>query len=225
MAEETKLKKLSLYELLSKPISEEAIQRSVGAKTGKGYDTTGYGYQFLVNRFNDVLGIGGWEWHFEESKEDRIEGNFKSGGKYYELTGNATITIFANKIFGLDRDISHSETGGHRSATVADARKGASTNAFKKTAGFFGVGKQAFEKSIDEDNQEQAEIKKSSVSSKEKETKKASLEETIAMIRSTGDIATLENWGKKIEAGNFWNDIQKKAILSNIDEKIKELKK
>jgi hypothetical protein len=159
MAEEIKNK--TLYELLSAPLPEEAIQRTEKEKTKKGYDTTGFGYQFIVNRFNEVLGIGGWNWSFVESKEDRIEGEYSSSkAKYYDLTGEATITIFANNKFNLIESLSHSETGGHKSATIADAKKGASTNALKKTAGFFGVGRQAFEKTIDDDNKEQNEGKK-----------------------------------------------------------------
>jgi len=42
--------------------------------------------------------------------------------------------------------------GGHTSMAEADARKGAYTNAFKKAAAFFGVGRQAYEGSLDDDN-------------------------------------------------------------------------
>jgi hypothetical protein len=41
--------------------------------------------------------------------------------------------------------------GGHVASSEADARKGAYTNAFKKAAAFFGVGKQAYEGSLDDD--------------------------------------------------------------------------
>jgi hypothetical protein len=42
--------------------------------------------------------------------------------------------------------------GGHLASSEADARKGAFTNAFKKAAAFFGVGRQAYEGSLDDDN-------------------------------------------------------------------------
>ncbi len=42
--------------------------------------------------------------------------------------------------------------GGHVASAEADARKGAYTNAFKKAAAFFGVGRQAYEGSLDDDN-------------------------------------------------------------------------
>jgi hypothetical protein len=59
-----------------------------------------------------------------------------------------------------EKEITHSEFGGHRSSDLTDAFKGASTNALKKASAFFGVGKEAFEGTIDEDNTNQPEIKK-----------------------------------------------------------------
>ena len=142
-----------LYAKLSAALSKEAVQRSTGAKTGKGYDTTGYGYQYIVNRFNEVLGIGGWNWSFKEV--ERAEGAYRSGQKFYAISGEATITLFLEE----GKSIAHTEYGGHQSASITDALKGASTNALKKTAAFFGVGKAAFEKTIDEDNANQPAIK------------------------------------------------------------------
>ena len=142
-----------IYELLSADMPKEAVQNSKKEETRKGYDTSGFQYQYLVNRFNEVLGIGGWEWNFVEM--ERAEGAYKSGQKFYSITGGATITIFLEN----DKKISHTEFGGHQSAFYTDALKGASTNAFKKTAAFFGVGKQAFEGTVDEDYRKQPEIK------------------------------------------------------------------
>jgi hypothetical protein len=42
--------------------------------------------------------------------------------------------------------------GGPLASSEADARKGSYTNAFKKAAAFFGVGRQAYEGSLDDDN-------------------------------------------------------------------------
>jgi len=142
-----------LYEDLSKALPKEAIQKSKSSDTHKGYDTTGYGYQYIVNRFNEVLGIGGWNWDFKEI--ERAEGAYRSGQKFYSITGSATITVILDE----GKTISHTEFGGHQSASITDALKGASTNALKKTASFFGVGKQAFEKTIDEDNTDQPAVK------------------------------------------------------------------
>ena len=54
-----------LYQLLSVPFPESCIQRTEGRITGRGYDTTGIAYQFVVNRLNEVLGVGGFRVHRE----------------------------------------------------------------------------------------------------------------------------------------------------------------
>jgi hypothetical protein len=207
-----------LYEELSKPITgKNAVQRSTGTKTGKGYDTTGYGYQFIVNRFNEVLGLGGWNWSFEEV--ERAEGAYKSGTKFISITGKATITVSLP-----DGEISHSEYGGHQSSNLTDALKGASTNALKKTASFFGVGKDAFEGSIDEDNQDQPEIKKPATSSKPKTDDQATLEQTLLMIDGLEDIKVLNVWKKKLEANKTIGEVQKRVINGRLEKRIEELK-
>ena len=155
MTKETSLLETkNIYEELSKPLPKEGIQRSKTADTRKGYDTTGYGYQYIVNRFNEVLGIGGWNWNFVEM--ERAEGTYKSGQKFYSITGGATITIYLE---AEKNKVCHTEFGGHQSSSITDALKGASTNALKKSAAFFGVGKDAFEGTVDEDNSKQPEIK------------------------------------------------------------------
>jgi hypothetical protein len=220
MAEKTKeyledIKKL--YAELSKPLVKNAIQRSKGADTKKGYDTTGYGYQFIVNRFNEVLGIGGWNWSFEEI--ERAEGQYKSGTKFISITGKATITISLP-----EGEVSHSEYGGHQSSNLTDALKGASTNALKKTSAFFGVGKDAFEGSIDEDNQDQPEIKKPATSSKPKTDDQATLEQTLLMIDGIEDIKTLNVWKKKLETNKTLGEVQKRVINGRLEKRITELK-
>ena len=207
-----------IYALLSAPLPEEAVQRSKGSETHKGYDTTGYGYQFIVNRFNDVMGIGNWNWIFEEL--ERAEGSYKSGQKFFMITGKATITL---SIEG--KEISHTEFGGHQSASITDALKGASTNAFKKTAAFFGVGKQAFEKTIDEDNAEdKKEIKKLKTTGSETKVKKT-LEETLLMVDAIPDLKTLEKWAKQLETTTAWTDVQKRVIGGRLESRKAELSK
>jgi len=220
MAEKTKelitdLK--TLYAELSKPLIKNAIQRSKGADTKKGYDTTGYGYQFIVNRFNEVLGLGGWNWSFKEI--ERAEGAYKSGTKFISITGEATITLSLP-----DGEVSHTEYGGHQSSNLTDALKGASTNALKKTASFFGVGKDAFEGSIDEDNQDQPEIKKPATSSKPKTDDQATLEQTLLMIDGIEDIKTLNVWKKKLETNKTLGEVQKRVINARLEKQIGDLK-
>lgn len=134
----------NLYYKLSAKFPEASIQRTKKSETRKGYDTTGISYQFIVNRFNEVFGIFGW------SNDNEIiavyEGKFKSGQPYYDVTIQVTITINEGSLV-----TKRSCYGGHISSSYGDACKGAMTNAFKKTAALFGVGKEAYEGTIDED--------------------------------------------------------------------------
>jgi hypothetical protein len=213
--QKSKAGNISLYKELSKPLDEKAIQRSKGIDTKKGYDTTGYGYQFIVNRFNEVLGIGGWNWSFEEI--ERAEGTYKSGIKFISITGKATITLKLP-----EGEISHSEYGGHQSSNLTDALKGASTNALKKTAAFFGVGKDAFEGSIDEDNQKQPEIKKPAI--KKEGGDDGTLQQTLKMIDLIKDIETIEKWKEKLQKSSKLGEVQKRVITARLDNQLEKLK-
>ena len=59
----TSAEKKAIYAALAKPFDEHCIQRTEGRLTGRGYDTTGIGYQHIANRLNEVLGVGGWRAH------------------------------------------------------------------------------------------------------------------------------------------------------------------
>jgi len=135
------------YESLSAPLPEKAIQRTQKEKTRKGYDTTGYGYQFVVNRFNEAFGLFGWT--MEWTKEKEIQGTYSNGAPKCEIVFECRITIRDG-----EKTNSRVATGGHVSSNWVDAYKGAKSNSFKKCAAMFGVGKAAFEGSIDEDNQD-----------------------------------------------------------------------
>jgi len=121
---------------------KEAEQRTSKLETRKAYDTSGYGYQFCVNRFNEVCGDK-WGFHYKILKE--IQGKFNSGAPFYDLTVEVAIWVgdpINNRVC----------VGGHISILYADALKGAITNAFKKAAAFWGVGRQAYEGTMDDDN-------------------------------------------------------------------------
>ena len=53
---------------------------------------------------------------------------------------------------------------------------------------------------------------------------KTKLEETLAMVDVSMDIATLEKWKEGVEKGKSWKDVQKRVIIARIDARIKELK-
>lgn len=141
----------NIYEALSAPLPEEAVDRTKGVETKKGYDTTGYRYQYAVNRLNEVMGPENWRYEWEILRE--ACGEFQSGRPRWEITVKTSISL----LVGDHWTDAKSCVGGHVSTTHEDALKGAITNSFKKTAAFFGVGKQAYEGSIDEDMKPQEE--------------------------------------------------------------------
>jgi len=155
MSEQTsKVDRKAIYAALAAPFPEDAIERSDGRQTGKGYSTTGIAYQYVVNRLNEVLGVGG----FKVTRTHTVENGepTKAGRPTYDAYCEVTIQLGE-----WDREgdwIPFAEAvadGGHNSLSRADAIKGAYTNGFKKCAAFFGVGRQAYEGTLDDDNQPQ----------------------------------------------------------------------
>ena len=138
---------MSKYQELVKAVDAlptEAVEKAKKEVTRKGYDTTGYQYQFLVNVFNEVVGIGNWGFDYDILKE--LSGKWGNGKSFHEITTKVTVWLIIE-----DKKASFSCVGGHKSEMYADALKGAITNGFKKTAAFFGVGKKAYEGTIDDD--------------------------------------------------------------------------
>ena len=138
-----------IYAALSAPFPEEAVERTDGRVTGRGYDTAGIGYQFVCNRINETLGVGGFR---VERKVTVKEVTTAKGRPAFEATcelklllgewHSGTFLPFAEAI----------GDGGHVAVALADAIKGAFTNGFKKTAAFLGVGRQAYEGTLDDDH-------------------------------------------------------------------------
>jgi len=138
-----------IYDQIIKAVEalpEEAVERAKKEDTRKGYDTTGYQYQFLVNVLNEVVTPAGWSFEWSTVKE--IEGAYKSGQKFYEIAVSTKVDIL---------DASRVHAGGHISSSYSDALKGAITNSLKKTLGLFGVGKKAYEGALDDDYKPQPE--------------------------------------------------------------------
>lgn len=132
-----------IYRKLLKAVEElpkEAIEFADKNITKKGYDMFGYGYQFMVNVLNEVVGPADWSFNYEIVKE--TNGQWANGRPFWELTIATEITILG---------VTKKCVGGHKAESYTDALKGGITNAFKKTLGFFGVGKKAYEGTVDDD--------------------------------------------------------------------------
>ena len=133
---------------LYKDLPNEAEQRTKGEKTGKKYDTAGYGYQWCVDVLNDTYGLlWGYEWEIIDTKT----GTYSTGTPFINITVKVGIWVEQR---GTIRWL----CGGHTAKTFDDALKGAITNGFKKTAAMFGVGSKAYRGQMDDDNLPQDEI-------------------------------------------------------------------
>ena len=153
-----------VYNLLNELMPKEAIQHGTYRNRFKA---TGIRAQFCINRFNDVLGnhwryitsiidktpigkrlavtveikieIGNWQNNLRKIKKTTQEektqsiAEYEKEGTYFEVLA------------------SHSAHGGHIAEELDDAIKGAETNCFKKCAAKFGVGRETYEQSLDED--------------------------------------------------------------------------
>lgn len=138
-----------IYRRLAEPFPEEAIERTKASVTRRGYDTTGVKYQYIVNRLNEVLGVGGFRVERDFSVREK---QTRKGYDMIEATCDLVMQL-GQWVDGAFVPFAEATgTGGHTSAIEADARKGAFTNGFKKTAAFFGCGWRAYAGVIDDDN-------------------------------------------------------------------------
>jgi hypothetical protein len=145
----TNEEKKKLFKILSAPFTDEAIERTEGRITGKGYDTTGIKYIYVAARLNETLGVGGYR--TEQNVKVR-EGTTSKGRPVFDAACDLTLQLgewVDGKFVAFAEAFS---TGGHQSVNEADARKGAYTNAFKKAAAMFGCGQQAYMGTLDDDN-------------------------------------------------------------------------
>lgn len=141
--------KIKLYTALSAPFPETCVQRTDGHQTGRGYNTSGIGYQHIVNRLNQVLGLGGFR---AERTMTTRETTSAKGRPVFEAICELKLQLgewLDGKFVPFAEAIGD---GGHASVSMADAIKGAYTNGLKKAAAFFGCGRQAYEGSLDDDS-------------------------------------------------------------------------
>ena len=135
-----------VYPRMASPLPSEAIERRKGSETGRPYDTVGFSYQYIVNRLNEVLGPSRWRvrgkvLYLDERKTPR-------GKSLFEATVRVWLQVGNPGEGGFLPIAERSSFGGYCSLLKADALKGAYTNAFKKAAALFGIGRQAYEGSL-----------------------------------------------------------------------------
>lgn len=145
----TKEDRIKLYQALDAPFPAEAIERTEGRITGRGYDTTGVKYQYVADRISEVMGVGG----FRTERTITVRGVTSAKGRAgYEAIAEVLLEL-GEWIDGVFVVIAQAwGDGGHTAVSEADARKGAYTNGFKKAAALLGAGRDAYRGTIDDDH-------------------------------------------------------------------------
>lgn len=141
--------KKRIFEQLSAPFPEEAIERTDGKQTGRGYNTTGLKAQYVIDRLNTVLGIGGWRVHREVTVREVAT---SSGRRMYEAVCDMVLELgewIDDKFHVFAESVAY---GGHVAVQEGDARKGSFSNALKRAAAMHGCGAAAYRGELDDDN-------------------------------------------------------------------------
>jgi len=132
---------LLVYKNFIKEIPKEALRLST-LEDGTVY--TLYGYQFIINRLNDVVGFEHWNIKVITEPRSEKRNNFWFVSLSLTLSlGNWTSALF----IPLVSKVSY---GSGASENLGNALKGALTNGFKKAAAMYGIGKKAYEGLIED---------------------------------------------------------------------------
>lgn len=140
----TPAKLKELLPKLSEPLPEEAIQEGE-TRNVKGYDTTGYRYQYIFNHLNEVLPGGPCNWRILNPKIIQL---IKSRNMY-DATVQITFQIGNTVMYTDGRAVFYplAEAEGFGGSVNPDLHAsivGAFTNACKKVIALLGPGSQAY---------------------------------------------------------------------------------
>lgn len=187
---------------LSKPLPQVAFHKFTKEETGYDQDIISHNYQYAVNRMNEVLGSENWM--VEEETIATVE---KNG--LYEVTKK--INVIVGKLDAQNQFIrieSKWNYGGGISKSLADAHKSAVTNGLKKALALYGVGKETYEQSMDDDFLEKTKVENKVNSIDEvKEFKKKIMncktQEELQKLKPLLDKSRLEIKDKTVLVGIF----------------------
>jgi hypothetical protein len=126
---------------IAEPFPEEALSAIDHTKGKDGKPLTSIKAAYVIERLNDVFGIGGWSYDFTEPEVVK-GGKNKSDKEVFEAITTVTLTVTDNK--GETHSVKN--CGGHRVlyGSVTDARKSSVTDGLTKCASFLGIGKDVF---------------------------------------------------------------------------------
>lgn len=129
------------YKEFIKEIPKEALRLS---KQEDGTIWTLYGYQFILNRLNKVVGFEHWNIKIIDTLQTEKSSNLWLVALLIELSlGNYVAGHFVPLVSKIS-------FGSGTDGLLGNAKKGALTNGFKKVAAMFGIGKKAYEGLIED---------------------------------------------------------------------------
>ena len=134
-----------IYKEFCKDLPSQSIR---SYENEKGEQIVLYGYQYYVNRLNNIVGIR--HWHLTElPKYNNIYQQER--GRYWCATVKVKLSLGNwnkdGKFIPIANRLSYG-SGVHE--LRANALKGATTNGFKKTSAMFGIGKKEYEGMIED---------------------------------------------------------------------------
>lgn len=147
MSPEDRAERQRIFYELSKPLPHYAVEHAPGSKTRKKYDATFYKYIYIADRFNKVLGFGGWRYRGDDLQID--EGETSTGRHKWIATLRVIIEYWNNGEWVM---LSESYQTNDSMEDPGNAIKGAMTGGFKKAAANIGVGWQTYADLLDPDN-------------------------------------------------------------------------
>ena len=128
-------------------LPREILQRTKGAKTGKGYDTTGYPvdwmWEVLIGEF------GPSRIHVSVSDVEAEKGTW---GEENRTKWTVSLRSIIRIVDGGELLAETTAFGGHDASLRGDALKGAESNAQKKALSKWGIGIDAYKGILDDDN-------------------------------------------------------------------------
>lgn len=134
MTRNEKLKEI--YSKLSKDFPDEALSND----TSRGFALTSVKAQYIIERLNEVLGIGNWVIDGEYAQDE-------SGGIKFQ----GYLTVWLHKVLGEEvPDILNLPAIGYseKKRQVGDTFKGSRTDALSKAASYLGVANNVFKGKI-----------------------------------------------------------------------------
>jgi hypothetical protein len=152
----TREERIEIFEKLSKPLPKEAEEIAKKEDTKKHGDLRYYKYIYVCDRFNKVLGFGGWRYRAKNISLKMGKTAIKEyNGKKYGGKDKWIITlkvVIEVREDGLWVEYAQAHQTNDSIDSEGDAIKGAVTGGFKKAAANMGVGWQVYANMLDPDS-------------------------------------------------------------------------